>query len=154
MDKAEALPLLPELVESLEQLDRPLIWLVLNEGWCTDAAHHVPMLANLAACSSKIELHIILRSEYPQVMDAYLTSGGRSIPKLICLEAETLNELGTWGPRPQIAQELAYKLKKTEKRPISEVIKKMDEWAEQDKGQSLQTEFLELVSNWKQADKG
>ena len=154
MDKAEALPLLPELVESLEQINRPLIWLIINEGWCTDAAHNVPLLANLAACSSQIELHIILRSEYPEVMDAYLTNGGRSIPKLICLDAESITELGTWGPRPANAQELAYKLKKEDKRPITEIIQKMDDWAEQDKGQSLQKEFLDLVSNWKQANKG
>lgn len=151
MDHAEAIPVLPELVESLNNLPRNVTWLVINEAWCTDASHHVPVLASLAACSPKVDLRIILRSDYPEVMDAYLTNGGRSIPKLVCVDAETLTELGTWGPRPINAQELAIRLKKEENLHITEVIKQMDMWAYNDKGHSLQTEFLELVKTWSAA---
>ena len=150
MDKAESLPLNPALTESLQNLPRRWVWLLINEGWCTDAAHHVPVIGNLAACSGHIDLRIILRSDFPEAMDAYLTNGGRSIPKLICLDADTLTELGTWGPRPAQAQELALRLKKQEHRHINEIIQLMDEWAEQDKGQSLQAELLELAEQWKQ----
>jgi hypothetical protein len=63
-------------------------WLVLSEGWCGDAAQNLPVIHKLATENKNITLKIILRDEYLAVMDLFLTNGGRSIPKVIVLDAQ------------------------------------------------------------------
>ncbi|MEL7004310.1 MAG: thioredoxin family protein, partial [Bacteroidota bacterium] len=82
-----------ETVSLAEKLDRPQYWMLLTEGWCGDAAQCTPFIQKVASLNENIQLKIILRDENPEVMDAYLTEGGRSIPKLIILDAETLEEI-------------------------------------------------------------
>ncbi|MFB9865297.1 thioredoxin family protein [Rufibacter immobilis] len=143
-------PLEPDLVNLLREVPRPQLWLVLTEGWCGDAAVHLPVLAALADQSAEIELRTVLRSEQPAVMDAYLTNGGKSIPKLIALHAQTLQPLGTWGPRPQVLQDYVLELKKQEL-PLPDFIKKSLQHSEEDNGQALQAELLHLLPHWVRA---
>src|ERR1700757_2287617 len=57
-------------------------WLVITEGWCGDAAFNIPTMALIEkAFPGKIELRFVLRDTNLELMDAYLTEGGRSIPK-------------------------------------------------------------------------
>ncbi|WP_181304604.1 thioredoxin family protein [Rufibacter sp. XAAS-G3-1] len=147
MERTYQTPLLPELVEMVQALEQPQLWLVLTEGWCGDAAVHLPVLAALAEQSPEVELRTILRTEQPTVMDAYLTNGGKSIPKLIALNAHTLQPLGSWGPRPQVLQEYVLNLKKQEL-PMPEFIKKALEYSAADNGQALQAELLQLIPQW------
>src|SRR5690606_5382368 len=100
-----------ELQEKVEQITTPQIWLVLTEAWCGDAAQIIPFFVKLVSHSPLIELRFILRDENTEVMDAYLTNGGRSIPKLVALKKDDFEELFTWGPRPQVLQQkyLAYR---------------------------------------------
>lgn len=135
------------LIEKARNNQRKMIWLIITEGWCGDAAQNIPTIEKIAAESDLIETRYILRDENPELIDAYLTNNARSIPKLIAFEAETLEELGTWGPRPQAAMDLFYELKKSglEKPPIME---KIQRWYLADKEKSLQTEFENLLSEW------
>ena len=73
-------------------------WLVFSETWCGDAAHNLPFIAKWAAHAG-VDLHIILRDENTELMDEFLTGGGRSISKLVRLN-ENFEVLGTWCPRP------------------------------------------------------
>ncbi|MBC3541885.1 thioredoxin family protein [Rufibacter sediminis] len=150
MERTYQTPLQPELVTLVQELPQAQLWLVLTEGWCGDAAVHVPVLAALADQSDKVELRTILRTEQPAVMDAYLTNGGKSIPKLIALDAETLTPLGSWGPRPQVLQEYVLDLKKQEL-PMLEFIKKALGYSEADNGHALQAELRELLPQWTRA---
>lgn len=135
----------PEVTEALNKLSRKLNWVIISEGWCGDAAQNVPVLAKIAEASNgKIKLEFVLRDQNLDLMDQYLTNGGRSIPKLICLDAETQQELGTWGPRPAEAQELFMRLKK-EGIPKDEFISAVHNWYTSDKTQSLQLEMAELL---------
>src|SRR5699024_8979868 len=95
-----------ELSAKLKTIQEPVIWLVLTEGWCGDAAQNVPVLHKMAQQNSNIQLRLILRDENLEIMDQFLTDGGRSIPKLIALHPETLTVHYTWGPRPQPAQKM------------------------------------------------
>ena len=97
------------LKEKTRSLDVRWIWLVITEGWCGDAAQNIPLIEKIAAENEGIETRYVLRDENLELMDEYLTNNARSIPKLICLDAETLEEIGTWGPRPQIAMEYFYR---------------------------------------------
>lgn len=98
--------LIPEVVDFLQALDRKQIWLVLTEGWCADAAQIVPVLQRMALSSDLVELQLLLRDQHPEVMDAFLTNGARSIPKVIILDAATRDVIASWGPRPSDAQRM------------------------------------------------
>lgn len=143
LDRAYALPLLPELVARLQQLPRPEQWLVLGEAWCGDTAHTLPILAHLAAESAgRVSLHVVLRSDHPELMARYQTDGKNSIPKLIRRDAATGTDLGTWGPRPAAAQVLSHQLHSDTSLHVNQVVKGMNEWYAADGGQSVQRELL------------
>ena len=119
------------------------IWLVIAEGWCTDAAFSVPMMAAIErALPEKIQLLIFLRDDNLELIDANLTDGGRSIPKLIILDKD-LQEIASWGPRPAglIAQVTAWK---EEGLAMKQIIPKMHAWYDDDAARSIQEE-LEMV---------
>ena len=137
----------PELTEAVRKLNRNLRWVVISEGWCGDAAQNVPVLAKIAEASEgKIKLEFVLRDQNLELMDLYLTNGGRSIPKLICFEADTQEELGNWGPRPEAAQEMFMRLK-NEGVPKEEFISAVHNWYTADKTQSMQLEMVQLLEN-------
>lgn len=127
-------------------LEREYIWLVLTEGWCGDAGQIVPILNKMAAIGDKITLKIVLRDENEALMNLFLTNGGKSIPKLIVLDADTLDVLADWGPRPVGAQQLIREYKE-KFGVIDDTLKtELQLWYHHDKGVSTQNEVLELLS--------
>jgi hypothetical protein len=137
-----------ELKSLITQIQTPQTWLVISEAWCGDAAQNLPLLQKIADLSNKIELKIILRDENIEVMELYLTNGGRSIPKLIALENDTLNELYTWGPRPASIQNVMNELKAANVTEISEIVEKIQIAYNHDKSQSFQNEFVTLLTEY------
>lgn len=138
-----------ELVEKLMSIDRSLIWLVLTEAWCGDAAQLVPLMHRMAQMNPNISLKLILRDENLDIMDEFLTNGkSRSIPKLICLDAKTLTVLGDWGPRPVKAQELFDTVKSMPDTPSEEAKEQLHKWYADDKTKSSQKEFLLTLNEW------
>ena len=147
LDNGQARPLLPALVEKLRQLPHPERWLLLGEAWCGDTAHALPILAHLAAESQgRVTLHVVLRSEHPDLMATHQTNGKDSIPKLIRYDAATGTELSTWGPRPAAAQVLSHQLHSDKSLHVNQVVKGMNAWYEVDNGQAMQQELLVLLS--------
>jgi hypothetical protein len=134
-----------DLLETLQGLNRKQIWLVITEAWCGDAAQNLPILHLMANQTPNIELHIVLRDENLELMDQYLTNGGRSIPKLIMLDAETQIELANWGPRPAGAQELLMAHKTNPNESHADFVKNVQLWYARDKTQSTQHELLALL---------
>lgn len=137
------------LQHKLESIEQEWIWVVLTEAWCGDAAQNVPIINKMAKQTINIHLKLLLRDENLEIMDQYLTNGGRSIPKLICLERETLNEIGTWGPRPGDFQEKAMQWKNDPDISKEEWVEKLQKLYAKDKVQTIQTDFKELIENWK-----
>jgi hypothetical protein len=137
-----------ETLTTLANLKTPLIWLVLTEGWCGDAAQTVPIMAKIAAQTPNIDLRLILRDENLDIMDEFLTNGGRSIPKLIVLNTVTLEVLGSWGPRPVAAQELFWQAKNSPDFNYPDVQKALQLWYAKDKTLSTQRELMELINSW------
>ena len=133
----------PELKAKIEQIDEDEIWLVITEGWCGDAAHIVPVINAMCKLNEKVQLKLVLRDQNLELMDQYLTDGGRSIPKLIRLKAESLEEICNWGPRPEPAQELFMQGKRGEK-PKPEVTKELQLWYGRDRGATVQKEFRQF----------
>lgn len=135
-----------ELQEKASRIDVPQVWLVLTEAWCGDAAQSIPFLVKLAFYNPLIEIRFILRDEHLDVMDAHLTYGGRSIPKLIALQKDTLEELFTWGPRPQVLQQkyLAYR-ENSNGISQEDFIESIHLWYAKDKNANIDAEFLTLI---------
>lgn len=98
------------IIELLKEKAANWTWVIITEPWCGDAAQCVPVLEKIAQTNSFVKTAYLLRDEHPEVMDAYLTNGGRAIPKLICLD-DSANEIFTWGPRPAVIQEVMNRLK-------------------------------------------
>lgn len=138
-----------EIKNQLKDLDESWIWLVLVEGWCGDVAQNLPIIQKMADESSNIELKLILRDKHTKVMDHYLTNGkSRSIPKLVVLQSDDLEEVGTWGPRPQPAQQLVLDKKDDPDLDFEEMATQLHKWYADDKGKTIQSEFQEKLKEW------
>lgn len=137
---------IPELTSLIESFNRKCIWLMIAEAWCGDCAQVIPVLSKIAEASDHIELKIVLRDENPELMNRYLTNGGRAIPKLVCIDSDTMHEICTWGPRPKHAQEMILEHKANPVKEYSEVQKEIQLWYANDKGVTLQTEIMELIN--------
>lgn len=135
-------------ISKLQNLRKNYIWLVISEGWCGDAAQLLPIIYKMATASNdKIELKIVLRDENPDLMNLFLTNGGKAIPKLIIIDKEKLEVIADWGPRPKGAIELVNNYKK-EFGVIDETIKtNLQLWYLHDKGISTQEEIMEIMEN-------
>jgi len=133
-----------DVILAAKNAKRKVIWLILTEGWCGDAAQNLPVIEKIAAESVNIETRYILRDENPDLMDQFLTNETRAIPKLIALDAQTLEVIGTWGSRPAPAQELFDELRgRGVAGPL--VKENIQRWYNADKGQTIQTEFLRFI---------
>ena len=137
----------PETKAKLQNLDKKYIWLVLSEGWCGDAAQIVPVIHKMADVTDKVELKIALRDDNDALMKYFLTNGGKAIPKLIVLDAETLDVVLDWGPRPYGAKQLILDYKVAHG-VVDEPAKiELQKWYLHDKGISIQNEIVEMHEN-------
>jgi hypothetical protein len=133
-----------EVKTKLQNLDKKYIWLVLAEGWCGDAAQIVPVIHKMAEATDKVELKIALRDDNDTLMQHFLTNGGKAIPKLIVLDAATLEVVADWGPRPHGAKQLILDYKATHG-VVDETAKiELQKWYLHDKGISIQNEIVEM----------
>lgn len=138
-----------KLYNALSDLQEEWVWLVISEPWCGDASWGMTALHLIASATDKIELKILLRDEYPQIIAAYQTNGGNAIPKLVCLRKHDMAELGTWGPRPQILQHMVNAMKADPSIDFKENVRRLHAWYEEDMTGSIQDEILDLVREWK-----
>lgn len=143
---------LESVLDAIDQQAEKMTFLVITEGWCGDAAQNLPVINKIASYTDKIELKLILRDENLEIMDAFLTNGGRSIPKLIALKSSDLSVLGTWGPRPQTAQQMVQDFKKIPDGDYSEFVKEVQLWYAKDKTLSFQGEITPLLQEWNTAN--
>lgn len=135
-----------ETVSMIKQIKAVQHWIVISESWCGDAAQNLPVIAKMAGLNSKIKLGILLRDENPELMDKYLTNGSRSIPKLIALN-DKLEEIFTWGPRPETPQKMIADWKASGNPDKNPTLLEVQKWYNEDAGKSLQAEFRALLSN-------
>ena len=134
-----------EVKVKLEKNSKDYIWLVLSESWCGDAAQILPVINKMCEVSDAIQLKIVLRDDNDSLMQQFLTNGAKAIPKLIILDAQTLNVIAHWGPRPQGAKQLI-EVYKAAHGVVDEAGKiELQKWYLQDKGVSIQQEITEIM---------
>lgn len=133
----------PELAARIDTVTEPRLWMVLTEPWCGDSAQCLPYLAAMAARNPRIELRILPRDENTDIMDLYLTNGGRAIPRLVVFDAEG-EELWTWGPRPAAAQAV-FDQARSEGLKKPELLEKLHLWYGRDRGREIERELAALI---------
>ena len=117
-------------------------FLVLAEDWCGDAIHVLPFLARLSEACPQFELRVLSRDENPDLMNAHLTHGTRSIPVVMILD-ENFQEVAWWGPRPEPLQDLF--LREIKPLPKEERFPRVRAWFARDRGRTTLNEILSLV---------
>ncbi|MBK6832794.1 MAG: thioredoxin family protein [Bacteroidetes bacterium] len=136
-----------DLQELISKITAKQHWLIITESWCGDGAQCIPVIAKIAALNSNIKLELVFRDEHLDLIDCFLTNGSRSIPKLICKDESTDKINFVWGPRPKTIQDKVLELKKDNpKIAHDELVKNIHLWYAQDKTQSIQSEFTDLLN--------
>ena len=120
-------------------------WIVLTESWCGDAAHVIPVINKVAELNTGINLQLVMRDENEQLMDLFLTNGGKSIPKLIQFDNTTKTVLNSYGPRPTEATKLVNDFKKKHGTLTAEFKEDLQRWYNKDKGQNVIKDLIELI---------
>jgi hypothetical protein len=142
---APSIALLPELQAALGQLTQHYLWAIITEGWCGDASHTVPIIEAVAQASGgHLATRYFLRDSHLDLMDKYLTNGGRAMPIAVVLHADSLTEAAVWGPRPAPLQAIHQELKAREV-PSKEITAQVHAWYDQDATRTTQQELLALV---------
>jgi len=139
-----------EIKSKLKALKKEYIWLVIAEGWCGDAAQILPILNKMDLESNKINLKIIFRDSNDDLMNQYLTNGGRAIPKLLIIDKEFGKVCCHWGPRPKGASDLIVNYKEQFGMIDEEGKAQLQLWYLHDKGLSVQNEIVEMMYSIKE----
>jgi thiol-disulfide isomerase/thioredoxin len=139
-----------EISAKLKALKKEYIWLVIAEGWCGDAAQILPILNKMVNETDKIQLKIIFRDSNNDLMNEYLTSGGRAIPKLLIIDKESGKVCNHWGPRPKGATELIKNYKDQFGIVDEDAKTQLQLWYLHDKGLSVQNEVVEMMYSIKE----
>ena len=140
----KTIKLTEETIAKVKDVKEPQTWLVLTEGWCGDAAQNLPVIHKIAEENPNIDLKLVLRDENVELMDEFLTNGGRSIPKLIALDKE--NEvISTWGPRPTTATKMVADYKNEHGSLDAEFKKDLQVWYNKDKGNDVQKDIISFI---------
>ncbi|WP_151737437.1 thioredoxin family protein ['Paenibacillus yunnanensis' Narsing Rao et al. 2020] len=98
-----------EFFESLNHRD-DLRVLILAADWCGDVVRNVPVVFRLMETAG-IKTEVLILEEHQDLMDHFLTNGGRSVPVVIFADTGGY-VLGRWGPRPAHVQGLMTAFKK------------------------------------------
>ena len=140
----------PEMQDLVDSIQEPQLWLMITEAWCGDGSQSIPYIAKLAGLNPRIDLKIIMRDEYPEIMDAYLTNGARSIPKLVAFSEDLTCELFTWGPKPQFLMDLYKEYRHDSKgKSYQEFLEEVYLWYARNKNQDLESELYPLIQGSK-----
>ena len=129
----------------IESYDKKVTWLVITESWCGDAAHIMPVINKVAERNDNIDYKIVLRDENDALMNAFLTNGGRAIPKLIMIDESSNEVANTFGPRPTVATEMVQEYKAQHGTLTPEFKEDLQRWYNKDKGQSTVDDLVNLL---------
>lgn len=121
-------------------------WLVITESWCGDAAHIMPVINKIAELNDNIDYRVVLRDDNEELMNEFLTNGGKAIPKLIAIDNETNEVVDTFGPRPTVATNMVNEYKKQNGQLTPEFKEGLQRWYNKDKGQSTIKDLTNLLS--------
>lgn len=132
-----------ELADKVEAITEKQTWICITEGWCGDAAQSIPLFDRLASLNDNISLKIVLRDENLDLMDRYLTNGGRAIPIVIAIQND--KEIWKWGPRPASLQAVVNEFKQNPTITFEELKTQLHTWYAKNKTLDQQNELIKLI---------
>lgn len=142
LDKTTKLP--EDVMRVVAANSTPQTWLVITESWCGDAAQSMPAINKIVEASPLIELKVVLRDEHPELMDAFLYNGTRSIPVLIVWDEQEQTVTNVWGPRPTIANQMVADYKAEHGGLDAGFKKDLQLWYNKDKSNSIIMDLVEF----------
>jgi len=134
-----------EQITQVKAFNRKIIWLVITESWCGDAAPTLPVMNRITQENQNIQLKIVLRNEHPELMERFHTNGKLSIPKLIMIDQHTHDIIDTWGPLPSIAKKIADDYKASNGQLTASFKEELQHWFNADKGKNTINDLLQLL---------
>jgi len=141
-----------DIQDRIAKFDEKVIWMVLTESWCGDAAHLMPVMNKIAELNNNIDFRVVLRDENNELMNRFLTNGSKSIPKLIMIDKASGDVINSYGPRPNSATKMVNDYKTEHGKLTPEFKEDLQRWYNKDKGQStlkdLSAMLSELVPNF------
>lgn len=114
----------------------------LSEDWCGDAVILLPWVARLAEAVPGMEFRVLGRDANPDLMDAHLTRGGRSVPVVIVYDGDFV-ERGWWGPRPAPIQD--WVVREGLSLPSPDRYREIRRWYARDRGRTTLAELSALL---------
>lgn len=135
-----------ETQQRIAKFNQKMTWLIITESWCGDAAHVMPALNKIAELNPNIEIKVVLRDENLDLIDMFLTNGGRAIAKVIMIDDETGEVVNTYGPRPSEATSYVSRFKAKHGALTPEFKEDLQHWYNKDKGQNVISDVTELLS--------
>ncbi|MBQ0734615.1 thioredoxin family protein [Aquimarina celericrescens] len=133
------------ITEVFSSTNTKVTWLVLSEGWCGDAAQSLPVINTLARLNEGIDFKIILRDDHDELMNNFLTNGGKAIPKLIAYDTQNQKVLNTWGPRPSIATKMVNDYKAQNGSLDPQFKQDLQVWYNKDRGVNIAQDLVQLL---------
>ena len=140
----KTLSILPEIKEKVDAINEKYVALVITEAWCGDGAQNLPAIAKICELSDNLELKVIFRDDHLGIMNRYLTNGAMSIPIIILLKKDSLEEVGVWGPKPKAALDILANFKANPEMPRDVFYKELHTWYAKNKSIDVQYEFMQL----------
>ncbi len=133
------------IIEQFKNAETNITWLVLTEGWCGDAAQSLPVINKLAEANDGIDLKVISRDEHDELMNNFLTNGGKAIPKLIAYNTQSKEIVNSWGPRPSEATKMVNDYKEAHGKLDPEFKESLQVWYNKDKGKNIADDLSKLL---------
>lgn len=133
--------------QKIASFNKKLTWLIITESWCGDAAHVIPVINKIAELNTNINLRIVFRDENLDLMDQFLTNGGRAIAKLIIVNEDTNKVTNTYGPRPSEATNLVNEYKVKHGKLTPEFKEDLQHWYNKNKGQNIIDDMLIMLDS-------
>ncbi|MDO4781861.1 MAG: thioredoxin family protein [Capnocytophaga felis] len=134
-----------EKAEFFKNYSKSVTFLVITETWCGDAAQIVPVINKIAELNPKITLKLVFRDENEELMNLFLTNGGKAIPIVVILDLED-NVLASWGSRPSVATKMVEDYKAQHGKLSAEFKEELQKWYNQDKGNNIVDDFIKILS--------
>ena len=135
-----------DVLEAVSRVVPGTRMLVLNEVWCGDGAQILPVHEAMEQASGgRLEIRVLMRDSHLDMMDLFLTNGGRAIPKTVLLN-ESMHVLGSWGPRPQEAMDLVKRIK-SDPAIAHTYGSAVHKWYAEDKQQNIQRELAVFLGH-------
>ncbi|KAA3617668.1 MAG: thioredoxin family protein [Calditrichaeota bacterium] len=135
-----------EIIGHLPKSDNLKI-LVITEPWCGDSTAIFPVLLKIFENTS-VEIKVALRDENPDLIDQFLTKGGRAIPIFLFLDSNG-DLITKFGPRPQKSQAIFEEHRQDISDGIIEkkdVMRKIRTFYAKDRGKAISEELINMLN--------